>query len=99
MTLRAIQDRLIVKRAALQTQSAGGIVLLDIGTNTSSQGEVLAVGPGKLTADGVRLEMSVNVGDTVLFGKTAGLPVKYNNVDLLSMTEDEVFGVLDKENN
>ena len=69
MKLRPLADRVIVKRLENETKSAGGIVIPDNAAEKPDQGEVVAVGPGKLDDKGDRIKMSVKAGDRVLFGK------------------------------
>ncbi|PWW48513.1 co-chaperone GroES [Melaminivora alkalimesophila] len=96
MKLRPLHDRVIVKRIESETTTASGIVIPDNAAEKPDQGEVLAVGPGKLDEDGDRMEMSVKVGDRVLFGKYSGQTVKLNGEELLVMKEDDLFAVVEK---
>lgn len=96
MKLRPLADRVIVKRLENETKSAGGIVIPDNAAEKPDQGEVLAVGPGKLDDDGDRIKLSVKVGDRVLFGKYSGQTVKMNGDELLVMKEDDLFAVVEK---
>ena len=96
MNLRPLNDRVIVKRLENETKTASGIVIPDNAAEMPDQGEVLAVGPGKHDEDGDRIEMSVKVGDRVLFGKYSGQTVKLNGEELLVMKEDDLFAVVEK---
>ncbi|GAB1386872.1 co-chaperone GroES [Melaminivora sp.] len=96
MNLRPLNDRVIVKRIESETTTASGIVIPDNAAEKPDQGEVLAVGPGKLDEDGDRIAMSVKVGDRVLFGKYSGQTVKMNGEELLVMKEDDLFAVVEK---
>ena len=96
MNLRPLHDRVIVKRIESETTTASGIVIPDNAAEKPDQGEVLAVGPGKLDEDGDRIAMGVKVGDRVLFGKYSGQTVKLNGEELLVMKEDDLFAVVEK---
>ena len=96
MKLRPLADHVIVKRLENETKTASGIVIPDNAAEKPDQGEVLAVGPGKHDEDGDRIEMSVKVGDRVLFGKYSGQTVKVDGDELLVMKEDDLFAVVEK---
>ncbi|WP_313311893.1 co-chaperone GroES [Pulveribacter sp.] len=96
MNLRPLHDRVIVKRIESETTTASGIVIPDNAAEKPDQGEVLAVGPGKLDEDGDRIAMGVKVGDRVLFGKYSGQTVKLHGEELLVMKEDDLFAVVEK---
>ncbi|HCL86123.1 MAG TPA: co-chaperone GroES [Comamonadaceae bacterium] len=96
MNLRPLHDRVIVKRIESETTTASGIVIPDNAAEKPDQGEVIAVGPGKMDEDGDRMDMSVKVGDRVLFGKYSGQTVKVNGDELLVMKEDDLFAVVEK---
>jgi len=83
-----------VKRKEEETKSAGGIVLPGSATEKPAQGEVVAVGPGRLMDNGEIRPVDVKVGDTVLFGKYASNTVKIGDDELLILNESEIFGVL-----
>lgn len=95
MQIRPLHDRVIVKRRAVETTTASGIVLPDSAGEKPDQGEVLAVGPGKRDNDGKLIPMQVKVGDRVLFGKYSGQSVKVDGEELLVMREDDIMGVLE----
>jgi chaperonin GroES len=96
MNLRPMQDRIIVKRLEEETKTAGGILIPDTAKEKPQQGEVVAVGKGKVTEDGKVLPLDVKVGDKVLFGKYAGTEIKLEGQDYLIMREDDILGVLEK---
>ena len=95
MKLRPLHDRVIVKRLEQETKTASGIVIPDTAAEKPDQGEVMAVGPGRLDEDGERMPMSVKVGDRVLFGKYSGQTVKVDGDELLVMKEDDLFAVVE----
>ena len=95
MNIRPLHDRVVVRRIEEDAVSAGGIVLPDSASEKPSQGEILAVGPGKLLDNGSRQAPDVKVGDTVVFGQYAGSTVKIDGEELLILSESEIFGVLE----
>ncbi len=96
MKIRPLQDRVVVKRKEEETKTAGGIVLPGSAAEKPAQGEVVAVGPGRLLDNGSVRPVDLKVGDTVIFGKYASNTVKVNNEELLILNESEIFGVLEK---
>ncbi|MFT7244518.1 MAG: chaperonin GroES [Candidatus Azotimanducaceae bacterium] len=95
MKIRPLQDRVVVRRVEEETKTAGGIVLPGSAAEKPSQGEVLAVGPGKKGDDGKAQAVDLKVGDKVLFGQYSGSTVKVDGEELLIMSESEVFGVIE----
>jgi chaperonin GroES len=95
MSIRPLQDRVVVKRTEEENKSAGGIVIPDSATEKPSQGEVIAVGPGKKLDNGSTQEVDLKPGDKVLFGQYAGSTVKLEGEEYLIMSESEVFGVIE----
>ena len=96
MKIKPLQDRVIVKRVEEEQKTAGGIIIPDTAKEKPQQGEVLAVGPGKVLDSGTKLEMTVKVGDRVLFGKYAGSEVKIEGEEVLIMREDDILGIIEK---
>ncbi|MBA55722.1 MAG: co-chaperone GroES [Pseudomonadales bacterium] len=95
MKIRPLHDRVVIRRVEEETKSAGGIVLPGSATEKPSQGEVLAVGPGRVTENGETRPLDVKAGDKVIFGQYAGSTVKIDGEELLIMGESEIFGVLE----
>jgi chaperonin GroES len=93
--IRPLQDRVIVKRIAEEEKTKGGIIIPDTAKEKPIEGEVLAVGPGKIE-DGKRIEPSVKAGDRILFGKYAGTEVKLDGEDRLILREDDILGVIER---
>ena len=85
MNIRPLQDRVVIRRMEEERTSAGGIVLPDSATEKPVQGEVVAVGNGKVLDSGESRPLDVKVGDRVLFGKYSGTEVKIGDKDLLVM--------------
>ena len=94
MNLKPLNDRVLVRRLEEQEQVRGGIVIPDTAREKPQEGEVVAVGPGKILEDGKRLEMTVKVGDRILFGKYAGTEVKLEDDEYLILREDDVLAIL-----
>ncbi len=94
MKIRPLGDRLLVKRVEEQTKTAGGILIPDNAKEKPAEGNVMAVGPGKVLPNGRLREMEVKVGDTVLFGKYGGTEVKLDGVDYIILREEDVLGII-----
>lgn len=94
MNIRPLHDRVIVKRVEEEKKSAGGIVIPDTAAEKPSQGEVVAVGPGKTDDSGKTIAMGVKAGDRVLFGKYSGQEFKMDGQDYLHMREDDIIGIV-----
>ena len=95
MNIRPLHDRIVVRRLEEETTTSGGIVLPDSAAEKPSQGEVIAVGPGKLLDNGDVRSCDVNAGDKVIFGQYGGSTVKIDGEELLILSESEIFGVLE----
>jgi chaperonin GroES len=95
MNIRPLHDRVIVRRQEEERTTAGGIVIPDSATEKPAQGEVLAVGNGKILDNGEVRALDVKVGDIVMFGKFSGSEVKVNGDDLLVMREEDIMGVVE----
>jgi len=94
MSLRPLHDRVIVKRLDQETKTASGIVLPEAAAEKPDQGEVLAVGNGKILEDGKVRPLDVKVGDRVLFGKYSGQAVKVKGEELLVMREEDIMAIV-----
>lgn len=95
MKIRPLHDRVIVRRLEEEKVSAGGIVIPDSATEKPVQGEVTAVGKGKMLDSGDVIAMDVKVGDTILFGKYSGTDVKIGDEEMLVMREEDIMGVVE----
>jgi chaperonin GroES len=93
--IRPLHDRVIVRRLEEERKSAGGIVIPDTVKEKPIQGEVLAVGIGKILENGQVRPLDVKVGDKVLFGKYSGTEVKIGDEELLVMREEDIMGVVE----
>jgi chaperonin GroES len=95
MNIRPLHDRVIVRRMEEERTSPGGIVLPDSATEKPDQGEVLAVGKGKILEGGDVRPLDVKVGDKILFGKYSGTAVKVEGEEVLVMREEDIMGVIE----
>ena len=95
MNIRPLHDRVIVRRMAEERTSPGGIVIPDSAAEKPIQGEVVAVGNGKVLDNGDVRPLEVKVGDKVLFSKYGGTEVKIEGEDLLVLREDDITGVIE----
>jgi chaperonin GroES len=95
MKLKPLHDRVLVKRLEEEEKTKGGIIIPDNAKEKPIKGEVIAVGPGRLTDDGKRIEMSVKVGDKVMFSKYAGTEVKIEGEEYLIMREDDIVAIIE----
>lgn len=95
MNLRPLHDRLVVRRTEEDNMSAGGIVIPDVAAEKPSRGEIIAVGSGAINSDGSIRELSVKVGDLVVFGKFAGTEIKIGNEDLIVMSENDIMAIVE----
>ena len=95
MNIRPLHDRVVVRRMAEERTSPGGIVIPDTAAEKPIQGEILAVGNGKILENGDRRALDVKVGDRVLFGKYSGTEVKVSGEEVLVMREEDIMGVIE----
>jgi len=96
MNVRPLSDRILVRRIEEKETVRGGIIIPDTAKEKPQEGEVVAVGPGRLTEEGKRISMDVKAGDRVLIGKYSGTDVKIEGTEYTILREDDVLGVLTK---
>lgn len=94
MQVRPLHDRVLVKRFNEEERSKGGIIIPDTAKEKPIQGEIIAVGLGRVTEDGKIRPLDVKKGDRVLFGKYAGTEIKIDGDEFLMMREEDILGVL-----
>jgi chaperonin GroES len=94
MKIRPLSDRILVKRAAEETKTAGGILIPDNAKEKPVEATVIAVGNGKVLSDGKVRAIDIKVGDRVLFSKYSGTEVKVDGEDHLILREDDILGVI-----
>jgi len=89
--IKPLGDRVVIKPTPKEEISKGGIVLPDTAKEKPQDGKIVAVGPGKLTEDGKRIDMEVKVGDTVIYSKYAGTEIKVNDEELIILRESDIL--------
>ncbi len=94
MKVRPLHDRLVVRRIEEKETAKGGIIIPDSAKEKPQEGEVIAVGNGKLLDNGTKVPLDVKAGDKILFGKYSGTEIKIDGEDVLILREDEVLAVL-----
>ena len=95
MSVRPLEDRVLVKPLEPETKTASGIFLPETSKERPMQGKVVATGPGKLLDNGPRTKPTVKKGDTVVFGKYSGTEVEIKNISHLIIRESELLGVIE----
>ncbi|MBI4746141.1 MAG: co-chaperone GroES [Deltaproteobacteria bacterium] len=96
MKIRPLQDRIIVKRVKEEEKTKGGIIIPETAKEKPSEGEIVAVGKGKVLENGTVLPLDVKVGDRILFSRYGGTEVKIEGEEHLIMREDDILGVVEK---
>ena len=94
MKIRPLHDRIIVKRLEGEEKTKGGIIIPDTAKEKPQEGEVLAVGNGKILENGTKVPLDVKAGDKILFGKYSGTDIKIDGEEFLILREDEVLAVI-----
>jgi len=92
--VRPLHDRLLVRRIEEKETAKGGIIIPDTAKEKPQEGEVLAVGSGKILENGTKLALDVQVGNKILFGKYTGTDIKIDGEEVLILREDEVLAIL-----
>jgi len=95
MKLRPLQDRILVKRVEEAQKTKGGIIIPDSAKEKPAEGEIVAVGNGKIGEDGKRIPVELKKGDRILFSKYGGTEVQIDGEEYLIMREDDVLGVVE----
>ena len=94
INVRPLRDRIIVKRTSEEEKSKGGIIIPDSAKEKPQEGEVIAVGSGRITEDGKNIPVDLKVGDKILFSKYGGTEIKIDGEEYLILREDDVSAVL-----
>ncbi len=94
MNIKPLADRVVIKPAPAEERTKGGIILPDTAKEKPVVGEVVAVGPGKVTDDGKKIGLEVKVGDKVLYGKYSGTEVTVDGEEVLIMREADIFAIV-----
>jgi chaperonin GroES len=95
MKLKPLHDKVLVRRTEEEEKSSGGIILSGSAKEKPSQGEVVAVGPGKLSDNGEIIKPNVKKGDLVIFGQYGGNEIKLDGEELLILSESDIFGIVE----
>ena len=96
VNLEPMADRVIVKPIEKEEVTKGGLVIPDTVKERPQEGEIIAVGPGRLSEDGMRIPIDVKKGDRVIYAKFAGTELKYDNVDYLVLRESDILAKVSK---
>ncbi len=96
MKFKPLKDRVLVKYSEEAEKSSGGLYIPDTAKEKPTKGEVIAVGPGRITDDGKLQKMDIKTGDTVLFDKYSGSKITMENIDYLIVREDDILGIIEK---
>ena len=96
VSIKPLEDRIVVKALDAEETTASGLVIPDTAKEKPQEGEVLAVGPGRIDDNGKRIPLDVNVGDKVIFSKYGGTEVKYSGEDLLILSARDVLAIVTK---
>jgi chaperonin GroES len=94
MKIQPLADRVVIKASEAQEKVQGGIIIPDTAKEKPMQGEVVAVGPGKVAESGQKMTMEVKKGDRVLYSKYAGTEVTVDGTDYLIMRESDILAIL-----
>jgi chaperonin GroES len=92
--VRPLHDRILVRRLAEETKTAGGLFIPDTAKEKPSKGEIVAAGKGRVNEEGKVMPLEVKVGDTVLFGKYSGTELKLEGQEYIMMREEDILGVV-----
>lgn len=95
MAIKPLGDRILIKSLEQEEEQVGGIIIPDTAKEKPQEGEVIAVGPGKMLETGERQPISVAVGDKVLYGKYSPTEIKYKDEEYLIVREDDILAVLE----
>ena len=96
MNLKPLHDRVLVQRVEEEEKTKGGIIIPETAKEKPIRGKVKAAGPGKLTDDGKRMEMSVKAGDMIMFNKYAGTEIQIEDEEHLVMREDDILAIIEE---
>ena len=94
MKIKPLSDRVVVRPKEAEEKTASGIILPDTAQEKPQIGEIMAIGPGKVSDNGALIEMSVKAGDNILYGKYSGTEITVESEDLLIMRESDILAVI-----
>ena len=96
VSIKPLEDRIVVKTLEAEETTASGLVIPDTAKEKPQEGEVLAIGPGRVDDNGNRVPLDVTVGDTVIYSKYGGTEVKYNGEEYLVLSARDVLAIIEK---
>jgi chaperonin GroES len=94
VSIKPLEDRILVKSLEAETTTASGLVIPDTAKEKPQEGEVLAVGPGRMTDKGIRVAMDINVGDRVIYSKYGGTEIKHGGQEFLLLSARDVLAIV-----
>lgn len=94
MKIKPLADRVVVRPLEAEEKTKGGLYVPDTAKERPQQGEIVAVGPGRITDDGKKIPIEVKVGDKILYGKYSGTEVNYDGIEYLIMRESDIFAII-----
>ncbi|HEY9164581.1 MAG TPA: co-chaperone GroES [Candidatus Kryptonia bacterium] len=94
MKIKPLADRVVVRPLEADEKTKGGLYVPDTAKERPQQGEIVAVGPGRVTDEGKKIPIEVKVGDRILYGKYSGTEVNYEGTEYLIMRESDIFAIL-----
>jgi chaperonin GroES len=94
VTIKPLEDRIVIKSIEAEQTTASGLVIPDTAKEKPQEGEVIAVGPGRVDDNGNRVPLDVSVGDKVIFSKYGGTEIKYGGEELLILSARDVLAVV-----
>ena len=97
MKVQPLADRLLIRRVEEEEMKRGGIIIPDTAKEKPQEGEVIAVGPGRMSDDGKRMPLEVKAGDRILIGKYSGTDVKIEGDEFVILREDDVLAIVGKK--
>ena len=97
MKVQPLADRLLIRRVEEEEMKRGGIIIPDTAKEKPQEGEVVAVGPGRLSDDGKRMPLEVKAGDRILIGKYSGTDVKIEGDEFVILREDDVLAIVGRK--
>ena len=96
MKFRPLHDRVLVRRVTAEEKTAGGIIIPDTAKEKPQEGEVIAVGPGRIDDNGNRVPLDVSIGDVVLYSRYGGTEVKYDGVEYLVLSARDILAIVQR---
>lgn len=94
MKIKPLADRVVVRPLEAEEKTKGGLYVPDTAKERPQQGEIVAVGPGRITDEGKKIPIEIKVGDRILYGKYSGTEVTYDGIEYLIMRESDIFAII-----